>query len=115
MHVYSLLSLFIGYLQHQQAVACFLEPFTRFDVFIHNDLPSSNPPLVLHCKSKVDDLGIHILNVGQVLHFTFAAYPWSLSSLATSFGIISARLLMFSSIKFVVLVYGVILLGVHGR
>lgn len=44
--------------------------FGKNHVTINNGLPGPNPPLILHCKSRDDDLGIHTVLLNQ-------SYDWS--------------------------------------
>lgn len=44
--------------------------FGKTHVRIRNDL-GSNIQLTVHCKSKEDDLGVHVLNFGETYEFSF--------------------------------------------
>ncbi|WOH16203.1 hypothetical protein DCAR_0935752 [Daucus carota subsp. sativus] len=44
--------------------------FPKLHVTITNTLPGPDPPLILHCKSKDNDLGIHTVLLNQ-------SYDWS--------------------------------------
>lgn len=62
----SLIKFFIIYLSF---ATCF-SLFDKEHVIIKNRLPGLDPPLILRCRSKDDDLGIHTLHL-------FKTYEWS--------------------------------------
>ncbi|KAI3470519.1 hypothetical protein Pfo_027182 [Paulownia fortunei] len=43
----------------------------KVEVFVVNNLPSNSASLKLHCASKDDDLGNHMLKTNQYFHWTF--------------------------------------------
>ncbi|WOH13998.1 hypothetical protein DCAR_0933513 [Daucus carota subsp. sativus] len=47
---------------------------SKFHINITNRLP--NPPLILHCKSKDDDLGYHNLTINQLYTWSFRDNFW---------------------------------------
>ncbi|KAK6144731.1 hypothetical protein DH2020_021551 [Rehmannia glutinosa] len=49
--------------------ACFLTP--KVVVHVANNLPPNSAPLLLHCSSKDDDLGIHTLAINQEFNWSF--------------------------------------------
>lgn len=54
---------------------CFI--LYKAEVHIINNLPSNSTPLVVHCASKNDDLGRHILTINQEFHFDFCVNPFA--------------------------------------
>ncbi|WOG94708.1 hypothetical protein DCAR_0314005 [Daucus carota subsp. sativus] len=44
---------------------------------ITDRLPSNKPSLLLHCKSKDNDLGFHTLDLNQVYGWSFNMNIWS--------------------------------------
>ncbi|XP_050216600.1 S-protein homolog 21-like [Mercurialis annua] len=55
--------------------ACFgIEVGERYNVYIINNL--NHNVLKIHCKSKDDDLGEHVLRIKGQFHFTFKANFW---------------------------------------
>ncbi|XP_057803731.1 S-protein homolog 5-like [Salvia miltiorrhiza] len=53
---------------HVQVTACITN---RYEVHVTNKLPPKSAPLKLHCASKNDDLGNHILSLNQEIHWSF--------------------------------------------
>lgn len=46
-------------------------PLEDFVVHVVNNLPNNNPPLTIHCASKDDDLGTHVLYKNQDFNWKF--------------------------------------------
>ncbi|GFQ05820.1 hypothetical protein PHJA_002726100 [Phtheirospermum japonicum] len=58
------------------ADSCFLRP--KYHVGFYSRLPANPPkPLLVHCKSKDDNLGTHTLMPGQSWGFNFCSKPFS--------------------------------------
>lgn len=47
------------------------ETFQKYEMHIKNGMSPNNVPLIIHCKSMDDDLGVHSLAVGDEFHFSF--------------------------------------------
>lgn len=50
--------------------------FNKYHVHVVNSLPNNNFPLVIHCKSKDNDLGVHNLYVGNDFNWGFHQNVW---------------------------------------
>ena len=48
----------------------------KCEVHIISGLKTTSPPLRLHCKSADDDLGIHVLRVGEDFNWHFDRNYW---------------------------------------
>ncbi|KAK9276331.1 hypothetical protein L1049_005863 [Liquidambar formosana] len=48
----------------------------KVDVIIVNELGFPKAPLTLHCRSKDDDLGVHVLHYQQTFRWTFRNHLW---------------------------------------
>ncbi|KAL3649783.1 hypothetical protein CASFOL_006186 [Castilleja foliolosa] len=66
-----ILSIWANHVQSipQNKRRCFFTP--KFDVDIANKLPSNSAPLKLHCASKNNDLGYHILPINDQFNINF--------------------------------------------
>ncbi|KAL8533141.1 hypothetical protein ACS0TY_009406 [Phlomoides rotata] len=70
-----LLSLIISSFFLQTRAACIITK--KYTVHIANLLGSNSPPLSVHCRSKDDDLGSHILSIGDDYNWSFCVNPFS--------------------------------------
>lgn len=65
--LFLIISLLLCY--SQEGESCFLSK--RKHVHVVNGLPPNPQPLHVHCKSRDDDLGEHVLSVNQSFNFNF--------------------------------------------
>lgn len=59
--------------------------FEKYNIIALNGLQASGSPLIVHCKSKNDDLGVHNLAVGQQFHWEFRTNLWDTTLFTCTF------------------------------